>query len=195
MLHGVVYPDAFIIKCTRSDMKTMSLWAGSALLALSMLAGCATTSYDGASLVPGSTPAAEVEATMGAPADKVSVGADTLWWYPRHPGRLSYAVRVGADNIVKSVEQRLTEENLKHIQIGKTTSQDMRALMGPPYRVVRYPRRDGDSWEYKMMPGSLDDWMVLSVRFDAAGVVKEVTYVADSARICPNNCDDDLPVR
>ena len=155
------------------------------LFVLAVMAGCASIgAFDGSSLVPGRSTAADVVATMGQPVEKVGVGGDTLYWYPRQSevSRASYAVRVGPDNIVKSVEQRLTDENLKKIVAGKTTQQDMRALMGPPFFVVRYPGNDGDSWEYKMNPGNIQDWMVLSVRFDAAGVVRNVTYVADTAR-------------
>ena len=169
-------------------MKNLCTAAG--LLVLAALSACASIhAYDGASLVPGRSTAAEVQAVMGEPTEKVTVGGDTLFWYPRQAisSRESYAVRVGPDNVVKSVEQRLTEENLKQIVAGKTTMQDMRALMGPPYYKVRYVFRDGDSWEYRMGRGPIDDWMILSVRFDAQGVAQEVTYIADPVR---NFCCD-----
>ena len=165
-------------------MKNFSLLI-TGLLVLGVTAGCASIgAYDGSSLVAGSSTAAEVQAVMGDPAEKITVGGDTLWWYPRQStvGRRSYAVVVGPNNVVKGVEQRLTEDNLKRIVVDKTTQQDLRALMGPPYYTLRYRGRDGDSWEYRMAPGHVDMWMVLSVRFDGSGVVKDVTYVADPIR-------------
>jgi len=175
-------------------MNTSPLLAAS-LLALLILPGCA--SYGGAHLVAGNSTAAEVQATMGNPAEKVQIGNDTLWWYVRELSRESYAVIVGPDNIVKGVEQRLTEGNLKNIAVGQTTPQDLRALMGPPHFVTRYRWRDGDSWEYLMngglanSTGSFDDWMILSVRFDGTGIVRDVTYIADPARDCPLSCSED----
>jgi len=165
------------------------------LLALLIFSGCAT--FDGSHLVPGNSTAAVVQATMGEPTEKIRVGDDTLWWYPRQSSRENYAVIVGADNIVKGVEQRLTEVNLKNIAVGQTTLQDLRTLMGPPHFVTRYRWRDGDSLEYLMnggfgnSTGSIDDWMILSVRFDATGIARDVTYIADPARDCPQSCGDD----
>lgn len=175
-------------------MNTSHLFAAS-LLALLIASGCAT--FDGSHLVPGNSTAAEVQATMGNPAERTPAGANVLWWYPRQLSRDNYAVIVGPDNIVKGVEQRLTEANLKNIVVGQTTPQDLRALLGPPHFVTRYRWRDGDSWEYLMngglgnSTGSIDDWMILSVRFDGTGIVRDVTYIADPIRDCPSSCDDD----
>jgi len=71
------------------------------------LAGCA--SYNGAGLIPGKSTTAEVQATMGAPVERQSVGGESVLWYPRGPmGFHSYAVRVGSDGVLKAIEQRLT---------------------------------------------------------------------------------------
>jgi len=175
-------------------MNTSPLLAAS-LLALLITSGCAT--YNGSHLVPGNSTAAEVQTTMGDPTEKTRAGNDTLWWYSRQLSRENHAVVVGPDNIVKGVEQRLTEANLKHIAVGQTTLQDVHALMGPAHFVTRYRWRDGDSWEYLMngglvnSTGSFDDWMVLSVRFDSTGIVRDVTYIADEARNCPLSCSED----
>ena len=149
------------------------------LLALGLLAGCA--SYSGGNLVPGASTEAEVLASMGNPADRlVTPEGENVWFYPRAPyGRQTYAVIIGPDHVVRRVEARLTPENVKKLVVGKTTMADLRALMGPPERVLRYPFHDGDSWEYRMIPGPKIDWMYLSVRFDPAGVASVVTYIDD----------------
>ena len=63
------------------------------LLAALALAGCA--SFEGASLVPGRSSAAEVEAAMGPAADKLTTaGGETVYYYPRLPwGYATYAAR------------------------------------------------------------------------------------------------------
>jgi hypothetical protein len=85
-------------------------------------AGCAGY-YSGSTLVPGRSAAAEVEATMGTPTERVKLpGGDTLWFYPRGPyGRQTYAVRVGADGLVREVSQVLTMQNLAKLRIGQLT--------------------------------------------------------------------------
>jgi hypothetical protein len=152
-----------------------------ALAAALLLAACAT---QGPELVPGVSTAAEVEARMGPPAEKMLLSnGDTEWFYPNQPfGRVTYGAVFNPAGILRSFDQRLTEANLKYLVVGKTTAPEVRALLGPPYRVLRYPRRDGDSWEWNMGPGSIDFWKQLSVRFDSAGVVADVSYIDDPAR-------------
>jgi hypothetical protein len=147
------------------------------LVAALALAGCA--SFSGSSLVPGKSTAAEVEATMGAPAEKMPDGADSLWWYPRQPyGRASYAVRIGADNVVRSVEQRLTRQTIAQLRPGMS-AKDVRMWVGPPGSVTRMPRMERDIWEYRWRDL---EWMRLWVQFGYDGVVKEVLAMDDPER-------------
>ena len=126
---------------------------------------------------------------MGPPAEKVAVGDESVWFYPRQPfGRVTYAVRIGPDNRVRGVEQRLVEDNIKKIQVGKTTTSDVRALFGPPYFTAYLPLKKYDSWEYKFFPGHIYDWKVLYVQFSADGLAQEVLFMDDAAR---NNLDND----
>src|SRR5450759_815116 len=80
-------------------------------LAACLISGCA--SYSGSSLVAGKSTAAEVEALMGQPADRVEKpGGGSALYYPRGPfGRETYVVSLGADGKVQAVEQRLTDAN------------------------------------------------------------------------------------
>ena len=150
-------------------------------LSAALVSGCATT-LGGGEIVPGASTAAHVEAVMGQPMEKIALaGGETEWFYPRQPyGRTSYAVTLGPDNVVRSVEQRLNEKALARIVPDKSSMKDIRALLGPPYHVLRYPNRDGDSWEYNMYGGPGDVyWKILSVRFGADGLVKDVAMVDD----------------
>lgn len=148
------------------------------LAGMTLLAGCA--SYDGRGLVPGQSREDDVRSLMGAPTEKVAVaGSDTLWFYSRNPaGFQSYAVRVGPDGVVRSVEQRLTVENMHKLRAGTTTSRDARELLGPPWRVAANARFGGESWDYRMYDAVQQEHN-LSVQFGANGVVRQVVFLRE----------------
>src|SRR5215213_8822659 len=79
-----------------------------------LVSGCAVDRFDGDGLVPGQATRAEVEKAMGVPADtRAGAAGETVLWYPRLPyGRVSYAARIGKDDKLIAVEQRLTREYL-----------------------------------------------------------------------------------
>jgi hypothetical protein len=135
------------------------------------LAGCA--GYDGRTLVPGKSTAAEVEATMGKAAEKVEVAGESLWWYPRGPmGWHSYAVRIGPDGVLRGIEQRLTVENIKKVAADTWTRKEVRELFGPPFVVSHLPRLKREVWEYQLLEVEFK-WK-LWVQFSDDGVVREV---------------------
>ncbi len=141
-------------------------------LAVSGLGACA--SYDGRTLVPGKSTAAEVEATMGIPADRQVRADGTIWWYPRGPvGFHTYAVRIGPDGIVRDIEQRLTVENLGKVVAGKWTKQDVRDLFGPPFLTAYMPRQQREVWEYQLRDNVDFRWK-LWIQFSEDGIAREV---------------------
>jgi len=149
-----------------------------AALVLLLLAGCA--GYDGRTLVPGQSTAAEVERLMGPAADKrAGPGGETVLWFPRLPaGRVSYAARIGADGKLVAVEQRLTPQNLARLQPGVSRESDVRDLLGPPSRVDPYPRQQRDVWTYEAQ-GIEPQLMVVQLSKD--GVVREAYMFNDPA--------------
>jgi len=141
-----------------------------------LLSACA--SYDGSSLVPGKSTAADVEALMGPPDEKLaSTGGSSAWFYARPSGGVTYAVGLGPDGIVRGVEQRLTEENIAKLEIGVSTQQSVRALFGPPYDTTYFDRLQREVWGYKYRV--VAERMVLYVRFSDDGVVREVLKSID----------------
>lgn len=143
----------------------------SAILAAMLLAaGCA--SFDGSGLVPGKSTAADVQAQMGTPVERQPTpGGGSLWWYPHAPiGWYSYAVDVGPDGIVRSVEQRLTVQNVEKIRQGTWTKKDVHDLFGPPFFVS--PQYEREVWEYQLRDEHFK-WK-LWVQFSADGVAREV---------------------
>ena len=146
-------------------------------LALVLLGGgCA--GYDGGSLVPGQSTAAEVEKSMGPSADKrPGPDGETVLWFPRLPsGRVSYAARIGKDGRLIAIEQRLTKENLDKLKPGTSRESDVRDLLGPPYRVDPFPRRQRDAWTYQaqgIQP------QIIVVEFSKDGIVREAYMIDD----------------
>jgi hypothetical protein len=154
----------------------LSLLLGS-LAIVALLAGCA--SYDGRGLVPGQSRAGDVEAQMGPPTEKIALASgESLWFYLRNPGgRHSYAVRIGADGVVRSVEQRLTVQNVRTLRPGMN-AREVREILGPPWRVAGNIRQGGEVWDYRMYDDTQMDHN-LSVRFSADGALREVYVLRD----------------
>jgi hypothetical protein len=153
--------------------------AGFAVAAiLGGLAGCA--SYDGRGLVPGKSVSADVQALMGKPAEQIKLASgETLWFYPRMPyGRQSYAVRIGSDDVVRAIDQRLTMQNMQKLLIGTTTAREVRELLGPPWRVSRLERQQRDVWEYTVYDARQFEF-ILYVQFSGDAVVREVLLLRD----------------
>jgi len=149
-------------------------------LALVLLSSGCASGYDGSSLTPGQSSAAEVEKAMGKVADR-RPGPDgsTVLWFPRLPyGRVSYAARIGKDDKLIAVEQRLTRENLDQLKPGVSREDDVRDLLGPPQRVDPFPRLERDVWTYQAQ-GIEPQLMV--VQFSKDGVLREAYMFNDPA--------------
>ena len=157
-------------------------------LAAGLLSGCA--SYSGSSLVAGKSTAAEVEALMGKPAERIEKpGGGSVLYYPRGPaGRETYAVSIGADGKVQSVEQRLTDANIAKLVRGTTTAKEVRELFGPPPTTTRLPRLERDVWEYPMDNIAMP--YLLLVQFSGDGIVREVFKMKDYAAEPPSGSGD-----
>jgi hypothetical protein len=153
-------------------MKLASLLLGSAVLA-----GCA--GFSGRGLVPGQSTEQEVEALMGPSADvRKAPNGDTLRYYSREPyGRHIYVASIGADGKLRSLQDSLTEDNVARLRVGSSREEDVRTLVGPPYRVDPFPRMQREIWTYKMYSGSFPK--DLYVQFSPDRVVREVMIMDD----------------
>jgi len=129
--------------------------------------------------VPGQSTPAQVEALMGQPAQRLSTSAgETVWFYPRAPaGRDTFAVRIRPDGVLIAVEQRLTKENVARVVPGKTTTQEVRELFGPPSQIWRAGLKQRDVWDYPML---VDNRMMnFFVQFSDDGIVREAYLLHD----------------
>jgi hypothetical protein len=146
-------------------------------IALAGLAGCAAFQLP----EPG-TPVVQVEGRMGPAADKrVHSDGETWYYYPRQPhGLAMYVARVDKDGRLLAMEQRLTDENVARLEKGKTRADDVRDLLGPPWKVWPYPRMQRDIWEYRMTvggAGSVPQGLYVQVSPDS--IVREVYVLND----------------
>jgi outer membrane protein assembly factor BamE (lipoprotein component of BamABCDE complex) len=144
---------------------------------IAVLAGCA-----GLGLPQPGMSSAQLESKMGPAADKrVHSDGETWYYYPRQPhGLAMYVARVDKTGTVISVEQRLTNENVAKLEKGKTRTDDVRDLLGPPWKVWPYPRMQRDIWEYRMEgDASGPTPQGLYVQFSPDNVVREVYLLND----------------
>ena len=147
-------------------------------------AGCAGTDA-GSRLVPGQSTAAEVEQAMGKVAERMpGPDGESVLWFPSQPyGRVSYAARIGKDGKLVSVEQRLTPEYLAHIQPGKSTKDEVRAILGPPWRIDPFPRMQREAWTYAAQGMNPQQYVV---QFSNDGIVRERFSIDDPDFVRPS---------
>jgi outer membrane protein assembly factor BamE (lipoprotein component of BamABCDE complex) len=140
--------------------------------AAAALAGCSAFQLP----EPG-TPVAQVEKRMGPAADKrVHADGEVWYYYPQQPyGLKNYVARVDREGRLIAMEQRLTDENVARLEKGKTRADDVRDLLGPPYKVWPFPRMQRDIWEYRMTKdGAAGTPQGLYVQISPDNVVREV---------------------
>jgi len=144
--------------------------------ALGLLAGCA--SFDGRNLTPGKSTRAEVEATMGRPAEVLTrPSGDTRLYFSRLPfGREIYVATVGSDGVLRAIEPTLTRKNIATIKEGMKAA-EVRERLGPPYRNVYMKLIDRDVWEYPWR--IVEDKRMLWVQFSRDGIVQEIVEMHD----------------
>lgn len=158
------------------------------ILVILLAAGCA--SFDGRSLQAGKDRLADVEAAMGAPTERISrADGSTQLYYSRLPaGRKVFVATIGPDGVLRGIEQRLTFENIKKVAPNASTAKDVRELLGPPWRVVRMPRQNLESWEYPWQ--NAEDRRILWVNLSGDGVVREVVELHDYESDVPSGPGD-----
>lgn len=119
---------------------------------------------------PGATEA-DMRRSMGAPAVEYEAGGGLRQLvFPTGPlGTQTFMVYV-RNGIVERSEQVLTDDTFYRVQSGVTTREELRRMIGPPYRVVRFDNLRQDAWDYRFR----DTWGYLadfSAMIDERGVV------------------------
>ena len=146
--------------------------ASAMALALGLLGGCA--SPDRVQLGAGR---ADVVASLGAPVSRAPVagGGERLLYTTQPSGFFVFHLDFDAQGHLVHREQVLTQERLAAIPVGQRTVGDVQRTFGPPMRVERVARFEGDIWTYRF----LDDLRTRRqghVHIDPTGVVRLVMF-------------------
>lgn len=142
-----------------------------ALAALAaQLAGCALV----ASEKPGAT-REEVIGRQGPPTAVVALPSGERLLYSELPaGSAAYNLDFNASGQLVSNRQVLTQTGFETIPVGTWTASDVQGTFGPPLRVERVARFDGDIWTYRFRQNS--DLRLAHVHLDRQGVVRMVMF-------------------
>jgi hypothetical protein len=133
--------------------------------------------------VPGQSTEADVRARMGNPTDsRIDRNGDRLFEYATGPeGLYTHLIRIGTDGKVKEVTQLLTEEQLSKVVPGKTTTAEVRTLLGRPTEEATYMA--GLTWSWRFLRGVQPGYLV--VRFDPNGTVRDTIAIVDPSGDTP----------
>jgi outer membrane protein assembly factor BamE (lipoprotein component of BamABCDE complex) len=71
--------------------------------------------------------------------------------------------------------------DLAKLTTGKTTTDEVKTLLGPPLRVTRFDRMDRNVWEYRRYHDPMDEHHI-AVQFSSDGIVREVLVLKDYNR-------------
>ena len=107
-------------------------------------------SYSGTTLKPGVSTLADVEATMGKPAEvwKNDAGQVVQLSYPRGPaGYVSFMVHMKADGTVSEVDQVLDEPHFAQVVPGMSQDQVQR-ILGPARSTNVFSAKNRLYWNY-----------------------------------------------
>ncbi|HCV12330.1 MAG TPA: hypothetical protein DGC76_01275 [Candidatus Accumulibacter sp.] len=122
-------------------------------------------------LRPGSSTASEVKAVMGEPTlEWREADGSRVWEYPRTPqGIVNYLVVIGPDDVLREVQQVLTEANFARVSVGMTRDQ-VRRLLGRPAHETFFPLKQETIWDWKTKVDSGMEWY-FNVHFGEDGRV------------------------
>jgi len=98
-------------------------------------------------------------------------------YYARAPeGRHTYAALFGSDGRLLRIEQRLTKENFAKVVAGTSGREQVRELLGPPWKIYR-TREGFEEWDYRV---DVDmRWYDFLVDFSDDGIVRRAYLLHD----------------
>jgi hypothetical protein len=143
---------------------------------LVLLSGCAVVGF--ARLEPGKSTEADLRQAMGPPAREFRDpdGMRQLVYTTGPQGTQTFMAHVAPDGRLARLEQVLTEERIRRIERGATTTAQLERLIGPPWRTVEFANLGQVAWDYLLR----DTWgyeVDFSVMVDRGGVVAGTAYV------------------
>ena len=140
-------------------------------------------------LQPGQATESQVIAKLGQPTLRLPQqgGGSALYYSLQPEGRQTYVAVLGPDGVLKSLDQRLVPQEFAKIGQGSTADQ-VRELLGPPWRITHFRFKNQDVWEYKWL--AVEEKRVLWVAFTPDGKLAEVTNLHDFESDPPSGAGD-----
>lgn len=131
----------------RSDFaRALCLAAGAGFV---LLLGACSSLAD----IPAGTPVSEVQARHGAPTVECPLpdGKRRLVWSTQPMGQYAWSTVASADGTVGRVEQVLTDEAFRQVEIGVWTGEQLQCHFGPPAEtsLVGMPSVRSHVWSYR----------------------------------------------
>jgi hypothetical protein len=122
-------------------------------------------------LKPGVSTFAEVAKVMGKHSGEwKNADGTTTYEFTRQPeGVVNYMVTIGADGILKSIDQTLTDRNFASVTAG-LGKDEVRRLLGQPAQKVPFPLKKEETWSYRYQPEPGKQFW-FNVNFDLSGKV------------------------
>jgi hypothetical protein len=157
-------------------MKTPQ-WLNVAVTAITAALLPACDAFNLQELKPGITTAAEVRSRMGEPGMEFrNPDGSVTWEYTRQPqGIECYMITIGPDQILRSVEQVLTEANQARIVAGMDKD-EVRRLLGMPGSKTSYPNLQEEVWDWRVAGMMPSEETHFHVHFDpATGLVRRTS--------------------
>ncbi len=125
-------------------------------------------------LQPGISTATEVRARLGNPAQEYRNADGTVTWeFNRQPnGTECWMVTLGPDQILRKIEQVLTEANFAKVTAGMDRD-EVRRLLGAPGWKTLYKNLNEEIWDWRVAGTIPTEEAHFHVHFDAGtGLVK-----------------------
>ena len=155
-------------------MKTKN-WIATAIAAIAAAILPACDSVVLQDIKPGVTTAVELRAKMGNPGFEFrNEDGSVTWEYSRQPsGVHCYMITLGPDQIVRSLDQVLTEANYAKAREGMTRDQ-IRRLLGRPASSVVFDNLREEVWEWHIEGTPHNEETYLNIFFDtSSGLLKK----------------------
>jgi outer membrane protein assembly factor BamE (lipoprotein component of BamABCDE complex) len=123
-------------------------------------------------LKPGVSTGEQVREKLGRPdTEWRNADGSVQWEFSRQPAGIEcFMATIGPDNILRALEQVLTEEHFARIQRGMIASEVRRAL-GKPAKEERFALKQETVWSWHIGDGPGNDVHFFTVYFNADGRV------------------------
>lgn len=124
-------------------------------------------------LQPGVSTGYDVRDRFGKPdMEWLNSDGSTTWEFSRQPeGTDCYMITIGQDNILRSVDQVLTEANYARVQPGMTGEQ-VRRILGKPASKQFFQLAGETVWQWRIAgDASITDPLFFTASFDTTGKV------------------------